>query len=173
MYDVLKSIDGNPNIEPADTRLTMYNGWSQIEKACNDLAMGLWNYTPSFNAVIALSPDLIPATLIANALSLPLIPILYGDVLGSNYNAHCLPHINNEITSGLYQIPEIPLLLMVTTVLDNEEKIAHVVKEYKQRGHDVRLVTLFHYNDVEGVKTQLYWQHMLGERKSIKLVLPW
>ncbi len=171
--DELTLIKCNPDAEDCGCRLIMRNGWAQIEKACNDLARGIRDYGSECDVVLAISPDLIPATLIASALNVPLVPIIYGSLLGQSYSTSALPRINNQITSGSGQMPEIPSLLLITSMLDGETHVNDVVKKYKQRGHDVQLVTLFQYKGIKEITTRLYWQHIMGGQKSVKLVFPW
>lgn len=164
-------VDGNPNAEQGTNRITMRNGWSQIEKACSDTVLAINTGDYNVDAVIAISPDLIPATIIAGSLNLPLFPVVHGPLLGSQHNLH--PQINNPITSGLCTIPDIPSLLLITTVLDDDENINSVVKDYQRRGHVVELVTLFYCSGIDGTRTRFYWQFIQGGQKSVKLTFPW
>lgn len=145
-----------------------YISWEQITSGCAAIVIDNIHALEKVEVVIGMSDDIIPATIISNLLKLPIVPVVNKTIL--NVDVKNIIDISKPLQSGHGKLPDCPKLLMVKTKIDDKMDVVEVIKEYKQRGHEVIVVTLFDCANYCSFVSDLYWQR---NTDNIKLIFPW
>jgi len=144
-----------------------YISWEQISKGCLSLVMNNAETLNSSEAVLALSDDLVSASIVANLVSLPLIVINKSELC--RRPTEKLIDICKPIQSGHGVAPVLPKLIIVSSMVTIASEIESISDTYKERGHELNVITLFHCNEY-GFVPDCFWQRL---EYNTKLIFPW
>ncbi len=111
--------------------------WAMIDIDCNTLATMTQTYLEKTSRVIALHNDLVPATLIAARLNLPVIQIT---------DINNPPLISEPLVSGDGTMSAPPSLIFVVSRVTSDvcDELNILSKKYKSAGHNsINIIALF------------------------------
>jgi len=110
--------------------------WGSIDNDINML-ISLQPYdNKESHRVIGMDNDLVPATLVASRLNVPIIQVT---------DVNNLPLISNPINSGDGTLPDLPILVFVVSYasISNYDKINEIAARFIQIGHKVHIFALY------------------------------
>lgn len=145
-----------------------YISWEEVTNGCISLVVNNILTLNEMEAVVGMSDDMIPATIIANLLKIPVVPVIDRIIFENkvvNYTS-----INKPLQSGEGKLPPQVKLLVVGSKTNIESHLMRTVEIYQQRGHEVSSLALFDCSDC-GHKPDLYWRR--ATELKTKLMFPW
>ncbi len=153
------------------TDLTLYYDWPDVNHDLNLLASSIEGNRYSYDVIIAVNNDLVPATLMATRLALPVTQIKYGNISGVFHGDNNMPLICNPIESGEGNLPDFPNLLLVVSYFTSDEEVQHVVDFYQSQGHQVHLMAIFNSARQQFGEQVVGYQNFV--RNGTKITFPW
>ncbi len=151
--------------------LTLCYDWPDVNHDLNLLALSIENNPYNYDVIIAVNNDLVPATLMATRLALPITQIKYGNISGVFHGDNNMPLICKPIESGAGNLPDFPNLLLVVSYFNNDEEVQHVVDFYQSQGHHVRLIAIFNSARQQFGEQVVGYQNFV--RNGTKITFPW
>ena len=121
--------------------------WTDIKDACQALAGKINDQKLDISYIVGVTRGgLAPAVVLSHILDIPTIPVSYSSHTGKGDNKFYndeLPDIQSSIDKERI-LPGKPAILIVDDISDSGETFADLHKIYKERGHKVYTLTLYH-----------------------------
>lgn len=148
--------------------------WHDIEKGTALIAQQILRKQLDIEWIVGLTRGgLVPAVIMSQMLSLPMMPVNYSSKTGAGDNKNhnnSLPDILGKFESGTGRLPASPNLLIIDDICDSGKTLDEVTKVYKKRNHKVWTAAL--YWKSSAIHTPDLTYHAIPEN-SPWIIFPW
>ncbi|MEP1096879.1 MAG: phosphoribosyltransferase family protein [Cyclobacteriaceae bacterium] len=147
--------------------------WPNVNDACKQLVGEINQQGHNIQYIVGITRGgLIPSVIISHLMGIPTVTVSYSSQSGAGDNKF----YNNElpdIQSTMHRdkvIPGFPEILVVDDICDSGETMADVCSIYKDKGHKVRSIALYH-KEGSVFTPEFHWQQI--PKDSGWITFPW